>query len=46
MADVDVIEVVFGVCPASFMLDVVDEEEGVFGDPVWLYRRKIHAVEL
>jgi len=38
MANVDVIEVVFGVCPAGFMLDVVDEEEGVFGDPVGLYR--------
>ena len=39
MTDVDVIEVVLGVCPASFMLDVVDKEEGVFGDPVWLYGR-------
>lgn len=45
MADVDVIEVVLGVVPTVLVLDVVDDELGVWRNVVGLYGREVQAQE-
>lgn len=43
MADVDIVEVVLGVVPAVLVLDVVNDELGVWRDVVGLYGREVEA---
>lgn len=45
MTDMDVVELVIVICPATFMLDVIDYKEHVFGYPVRLDGRQVHAME-
>lgn len=45
MPNVDEIKLVVGVCPASFMLDVVHDEENILRNPVGLNRGKVHSMK-